>query len=213
MAHVDERPFGCYAPAVSDSPQKNLETIKRALSDNYLDLKIASLAFEEDFGTGQCKIRVVTRAAGVDTVVEGQGVGLIDALFSGLFRRYATEYQSLNTIKLTGFLVKARLESERGRLGADAVGEVTLEVQNSAGRPFNFSDASRSIVGSAARSVVAAVEYFVNSERAFVALHQAMEAAKERKRPDLVAQYTKELSEVVESTSYADVIEGIKKKL
>lgn len=198
---------------MTDIPKKNLETIKRALSDHYLDLKIASLSFEEDFGTGACKTRVVIHAGGAETIVEGQGVGLIDALFSGLFRRYAAEYQSLNTIKLTGFLVKARLESDRGRLGADAVGEVTLEVQNSAGRPFNFSDASRSIVGSAARSVVAAVEYFVNSERAFVALHQALEAAKERKRPDLVAQYTRELSEVVESTSYAEVIESIKTRL
>lgn len=187
-------------------------TIKRILGEGYLDLKLRRFSFEEDPEAGTCKVTVVTQqsSGGPEQSVEGRGVGIIDAMFSGLLQRYSTEYQSLKSIRLTGFAVHAKLESERGRFGSDAVGEVVLEVQNSSGRPFRFSDASRSIVASAARAVVSAIGYFVNSERAFIALHKALKDAKERKRADLVAQYTRELSDVVASTSYAEVIERLR---
>jgi hypothetical protein len=199
---------------VTNIPDSNIATIRRALGDSYLDLQIERLTMEENFSGGQAKVEVVTRGAGGEPItVRGEGVGFIDALFSGLFQRFAAEYQSLATIRLTGFAVNAKLDADKGRFGSDAVGEVMLEVQNSAGRPFRFSDASRSIVASAARAVLAAVEYFANSERAFISLHRALSDAQARKRPDLVAQYTRELAAIVESTSYAEVIESIKKTL
>ena len=60
---------------------------------------------------------------------------------------------------------------------------------------------------------MAAVEYFVNAERAFITLHHARMDAKERRRDDLIVRYTRELAEVVKSTSYAEVIENMKKDL
>jgi hypothetical protein len=57
------------------------------------------------------------------------------------------------------------------------------------------------------------VEYFVNAERAFMTLYRSRKDAQERHRSDLVARYTHEMAEVVKSTSYAEVIENIKKEL
>ena len=44
-------------------------------------------------------------------------------------------------------------------------------------------------------------------------LHNARRDALARGREDLVARYTAEMAEVVESTSYAQVIENIRKEL
>jgi hypothetical protein len=143
----------------------------------------------------------------------GKGVGVVDALYSAMLGRYAREYQSLDTIQLEGFSVAADMESKKAQAGVDAVGRVTLDVTNSEGRHFTFTDASRSVVSSTARSVIAAIEYFVNAERAFLTLHNARRDAASRGREDLVARYTAEMAEVVEATSYADVIANIRKEL
>ena len=97
--------------------------------------------------------------------------------------------------------------------GLDAVVPVTLDITNSEGRHFVFSDASRSMMSSAARAVIAMVQYFVNAERAFLTLHNARRDALARGREDLVSRYTAEMAEVVESTSYAEVIANIRKEL
>ena len=61
--------------------------------------------------------------------------------------------------------------------------------------------------------MLAIVQYFVNAERAFVTLHNARRTRCDRGRDDLVARYTAELAEVVESTSYAEVIESLRREL
>ena len=69
------------------------------------------------------------------------------------------------------------------KAGVDAVGRVTLDLQNSEGRRFSFTNASRSVAMSTARAVVAGVQYFVNAERAFLTLHNARRAAAATSRP------------------------------
>ena len=105
------------------------------------------------------------------------------------------------------------MESKKAQAGVDAVGRVTLDVTNSEGRHFSFTDASRSVTTSTARAVLACVQYFVNAERAFLTLHNARRDALARGREDLVARYTAEMAEVVEATSYAEVIANIRKEL
>jgi LeuA allosteric (dimerisation) domain len=196
---------------VTKRPPGNLELIRRVLGNDYLNLEVKHLTLEEDSETGKSLVKIETVQNGTSQVtVEGEGVGLVDALIAGLFKRYEIEYQSLKSIELAGFHVHARLDTKKRRAGADSVGEVTLEVRNSDGKLFVFSDSSRSIATSTARAVIAAVEYFVNAERAFITLYKSRQDARERNRDDLVTRYTEELSEVVKSTSYAEVIDGIK---
>lgn len=195
-------------------PHANLELIKQVLGQDYLVLEVESVVCEEAIDTGRCKVKVETKDnRGVTQIVEGEGVGVVDALIGGLFKRYEIEYQSLKSIELANFQVKAHLDTKKRRAGADSVGEVVLVVRNSEGTQFSFSDESRSILVSTARAVIAAVEYFVNAERAFIMLYRARQDARERNRDDLVTRYTRELGEVVKSTSYAEVIEGIKKEI
>ena len=94
-----------------------------------------------------------------------------------------------------------------------AEGETEIVILNSEGRRFAFTDESRSVTASAARALIAVTEYFVNAERAFVTLSHARKDAVARGRQDLVTRYTAELAEVVKSTSYAEVIESIRKEI
>jgi LeuA-like protein with dimerisation domain len=187
------------------------ELIRRVLGANYLELKLGRLVIEELDASSNVKVSVQEHDQTFD--VEGKGVGVVDALYNALLDRYAREYQSLKTIQLTGFRVEADIETKKGQAGVDAVGRVTLDVTNSEGRPFSFSDASRSVTSSTAKAVVAMVQYFVNAERAFLTLYNARRDALSRGREDLVARYTAEMAEVVEATSYADVIANIRKEL
>jgi len=181
------------------------------LGANYFELTMHRLTIEELDGGSSVKLEVLEGDQTVE--VEGRGVGLVDALYAALLDRYAREYQSLKTIQMTGFHVAADIETKKAQAGVDAVARVTLDVSNSEGRLFSFSDASRSVTSSTARAVLVMVQYFVNAERAFLTLHHARRDALARGREDLVSRYTAEMSAVVESTSYAEVIANIRKEI
>ena len=186
--------------------------IRKVLGTNYLQLTISKLIVEEDPKDGS-KVKAFITEGTEQVEVDGKGVGVVDAFYNALLSRYAREYGSLKTIQLVGFQVAADMQSKKVQAGVDAVGRVTLDVTNSEGRHFTFTDASRSVTTSTARAVLACVQYFVNAERAFLTLHNARRDALARGREDLVARYTAEMAEVVEATSYADVIANIRKEL
>lgn len=188
-----------------------MELIRRVLGTNYFDLKLVRHSVEEGDHSTTAKVSLLEGDQAVD--VEGKGIGVVDAIYNGLLDRYAREYQSLKTIQLIGFHVAADLGTKKAQAGVDAVGRVTVEVTNSEGRRFTFSDKSRSVTISITRCVLQIVCYFVNAERAFVMLHNARRDAAARGREDLVSRYTAEMAEVVESTSYAEVIANIRKEL
>ena len=186
--------------------------IRRVLGTNYLQLGMVKLVVEEDPNDGsKVKAHITEGTEAVD--VDGKGVGVVDAFYNALLSRYAREYQSLKTIQLVGFKVDADIQTKKASAGVDAVGRVTLDVTNSEGRHFTFTDASRSVTTSTARSVLACVQYFIHAERAFLTLYNARRDALTRGREDLVARYTAEMAEVVEATSYAEVIANIRKEL
>ncbi|MCX5743297.1 MAG: hypothetical protein NT062_12460 [Proteobacteria bacterium] len=188
------------------------QLIRRVLGTNFLDLKLGRLVVDEDPASGTtAKLTVIE--GDTHHEVEGKGVGVVDAIHAALLARYAREYQSLTSLRLIGFHVAADIETKKAQAGVDAVARVTVDVSNSEGKHFSFSDASRSVIASSARVVIAMTQYFMNAERAFVTLYNARRDAMARGREDLVSRYTREMAEVVESTSYADVIANIRKEL
>ena len=197
---------------MTSRPDENRELIRRVLGKEYLELELTRLSVEEE-PNAATRVKVVASDDGRTFEVEGSGVGLVDALYNGLLGRFAVEYQSLKSVELCGFHVDANIDSKKASSGVDAVGTVTIEVRNSEGRRFRFADASRSVTASTARAVLAIVEYFVNAEKAFITMFNARKDAIERNRHDLITRYTEELAELVQSTSYTEVIEAMKRQL
>ncbi|MBK8012309.1 MAG: hypothetical protein IPK13_13250 [Deltaproteobacteria bacterium] len=192
--------------------------MREILGSEYLELRVEHSVLEEDLIEARSKIRAIVapdpKSASTATMtsrtVAGEGVGIVDAFFQGLVEQFSKEYPSLTTIRFAGFDVKAVIEEGKYHRGSrsDALGEVRLLVENDHGKTFEFVATSRSVTGAALQATLDAVEYFVNSERAFLATHHALEDAKTRNRNDLVIHFSKRLAELVQNTSYSELIEA-----
>ncbi len=207
--------------SVHDHQKASTALMHEILGDGYLELEVQSHVFEEDIKNGQSKIRATVAPVGQSAAtvktrtVEGGGVGLVDAFFRGLIDQFSPEYPSLRTIRFIGFTLTAKIDRDRPRgvSGSDAVGEVRLLIENSEGDAFEFLSASRSITASALQATLNAVEYFVNSEKAFLISYRALKDAQSRGRADLVQTFSRRLSDLVKNTSYSEAIEAARKDL
>lgn len=188
------------------------EIIRGVLKENYLELKVEHYMVSEAVGEGApCKVEVTLNNATSDRreVIKGEGVGAIDAVSRGMLDHYAREFHSLETITFTDFRVRGNMETGH-KHNTDAEALVTLSVHNSDQRKFEFEASGRSLIAAVIEVVVDAMEYFVNSERAFITVYKALCDARDRDRADLVQKYTAQLAGLVRTTSYTKVIERIK---
>ena len=188
------------------------ELVAQVLDGTELELKVDTLKLEEDLETGKASVRCEVHHAqtGEKKIITGTGVGIVDAFFSGLVALYREDFPSLNTIRFSDFSAKADLDTGRHDSRTDSAATVALVVTNASGRDFRFEDTSTSITRSSINVVLAAVEFFINSERAFKAVYRALQHAKEHNRADSVALYTSQLATLVEATSYSEVIEQLR---
>lgn len=190
--------------------------IREVLRDHYLHLQVLRYQIAEELGDeAGCTLHLELKHPGggdAPLVIEGQGVGVVAAAYDSLIKHFTREYGSLGTVKFVGFDVSSQMESSRHGQGTDAEATVHVTVHNSEGRPFEFHSRDRSVLAATIDAVVQIAEYFVNSERAFVMLHRALLDAKGRHRADLVEQYTSKLAELVNSTSYSEVIQKIREE-
>jgi hypothetical protein len=192
-----------------------IDLMRELLGESYTHLRVNRVLIEEDLEQQATSVscEVTDEASGEMFVIAGRGAGAIDAFFQGMVERFATEYPSLKTIRFSSFNVQARLDTRKEFSGADSEGEVTLEIENSEGKIFRFTHSSRSIIASGIITTLLGMEYFVNSERAFVSIYHAMKDAKERNRPDLVQRYTDTMARLVQNTSYSEVIGKLRKEM
>ena len=187
--------------------------MREILGDDYQALKVEKIVFEEDIAAEKSRIRAEVAPVdqpdgGETTKVEGEGVGLVDAFFHGVFSQLSSDCPSLKTLRFVGFSITGMLDPDRPRslTGTDAIGEARLVVENSDRRAFEFVASSKSITAAALQATLDAAEYFVNSERAFMATWRALKDAESRGRSDLVQSFNLKLAELVRNTSYSESI-------
>ena len=189
--------------------------MRELLGDNYTRFNVKRVQIEEDLEKKSTCISCDVTDESVENtfVIKGHGVGLINAFFQGMVDLFATDYPSLKTIYFSSFSVQAHLDTKRDYAGTDAEGEVTLQVANSEGKLFRFAHVSRSVIGSAIVVTLLALEYFINSERAFISAYHALKDAKGRNRADLVQRFTNIMATLVQNTSYSEVISKIRTEI
>lgn len=189
--------------------------MKETLKGEYMHLGVESFDLHEDVSSASCRIHCVLKNPVSDTVtsIDGTGVGMVDAFFRGFREHLVNDFPSLNTISFAEFEVKAILGTRGGPSGTDAEASVEVWVRNSYGRKFRFESRSRSIGTACLDATLSAMEYFVNSERTFCILYQALQHYRKEGRTDLESKYTDLLSQIVENTSYSEVIENMKHDL
>lgn len=192
-----------------------LDRIKDVLKEEFLSAEIIDYQLTERVAEHTpCEVVIRLRHSNDEAVqtIKGTGVGMVDAVYHGLMAHYAQTYESLQTIQITQFGVTTKMETSEEK-GFDAVGVVSLTLANSEGNTFEFEQQGRSVVAATIEITVEALEFFVNSERAFKRIYRALCDAKARNRADLVQAFTGTLAQLVNTTSYAQVIERIKSEM
>ena len=194
--------------------EKMLGLMKEILQDEFLELKVEEYRLEEKIDEGQSKLRCRLRHTNGETVeIAGAGVGIIDALFDGLQKHFAADYSSLNSIRFSQFSIRGLISSEDGAQASKAEAEAVVGILNSEGREFVFQTQQPSVSRAGIQATVDATEYFVNSERTYVKLHEILQHYQKEGRTDLVEKYTDLMSQVVQNTSYSEAVEKIRASL
>lgn len=186
--------------------------MRDVLGDDFLTLSVPQYELRENFDDDFCVVTctVVENPSKHTFSLEGKGVGMLDAFFHALAARYTDEHPSLETIRFSSFLVRGLMGDASDSAASDAKAEAIVGVTNSSGVEFQFGAVSPSVSHSSIEAMLAAVEYFLNSERAYVRLYKALQHYKSSGRPELVAKYTELLSAMVRNTSYSSAVERIK---
>lgn len=198
---------------MSDNQEQMVARMKEILQEDYLHLSVKTYTLTEDLEAETCRISCELSHDNGDTItVEGEGVGTIDALFNALKTKLADEYPSLRSIRFSQFSIKGLMEDIDGQ-GAGATAEATVGITNSEGAEFVFKATAPSSSRAGILATLDGAEYFVNSERTFVRLHEILEHYRSEGRMDLVQKYTSLMTEVVKNTSYSEVVERIRAEL
>ena len=187
------------------------EIIQEVLKDDYIRLDVVQYTITESVGPAPCEVAVKMRKQGSSEehlTISGQGVGFVDALYTGLVDFYAAEYPSLATISFIGFEVDANMGSTR-RQGADAECTVSLVVKNTEEREYRFEESNRSLIAATLEVVVEAAEYFINSSA------PTCKSTERCVTPVSASVLTLSnvilvVAQLVTTTSYSEVIERIK---
>lgn len=196
---------------VLDPEGQRVDVLAREiLREQYLHFALERLEVSEDKEGVQARAVLSRSGSGDNIEVEGRGVGLVDAFFDGMIRRFADEHPSLKTISVADFRVGSGFDAAHGRR-SDALAVATLRVRNSEGVEFQFERKTPSVTRSSVRVALDALTFFINSERAYVQLHVALQDARTRRRSDLVERYRTQMTVLVSATSYSEVIERLRR--
>src|ERR1700753_3536400 len=87
--------------------------MRELLGEDYVTFGATTLTLEENFESERVRVRCeVKNGGGTKHAISGEGVGLIDAFFSGLKARLSEQYPSLKTIVFADFSVKADVSTK-----------------------------------------------------------------------------------------------------
>jgi hypothetical protein len=198
-----------------EKQRKMIGLMKEILQDDYLHLNVHNYTLNENLDEGSVDIECRLSDQKDDGFeVSGTGVGVIDALFDGLKKRMADDYPSLESIRFSEFSIKGLISSDVSPdVATKAEAVATVGIVNSENKEFEFEATAPSVSRAGIQATILAAEYFVNSERTYVKLHEILEHYRSEGRTDLVEKYTDLMSKVVENTSYSEVVEKIREQM
>lgn len=139
-------------------------------------------------------------------IQDAVGTGPVDALFQGFVAQLKEQYPSLGGLQFVDFRSDASFTGSRKPSQSDGTSTITVVIQNSRGRKFEFYGSTTSITRSATTAVLEALAFFVNAERAVLQVREWIEDARRRERPETVERHTHLLAELVEVTDFDEAI-------
>ena len=194
--------------APTEHEQKQIRAkIKEFLkeSDSYVTMSVDSFSLEEDIKNKTSTISGNLLINNKKIIIRGSGVGIVDAFLRTVIEKLLDRYPSLQNIKLSEFYASAKIK-KKARPGSDATVSVNLVLENIKRGKIHFSHSAQSLNTATILVVTEAIEYFINSEIAFLKLKSCIEDAKSRDRVDIVNKYMFLMVEVVKNMNYDKVL-------
>jgi len=191
-----------------DEQTKINKIVLDVLNDKYTTLQISNFTLKEDLENDKSLVSCELTLGKEKYLLEGQGSGVVDALFCTTIKELSIQFPSLNNIHLVDFVMKVKPE-KRG-FGSGGFVSIDLAVRNGRGKKIHFLHKARSIIGAVIQVVQKCLEYFINSELAVVRLKKCLQSAKKRNRIDLKEKYTLMMTELVKNMPYTKIIENEK---
>ncbi|HXW52808.1 MAG TPA: hypothetical protein VEL47_01755 [Myxococcota bacterium] len=187
---------------------------KEILADAWVVIQTMSLNLAENFETSRAildaKIIEISDKKPKKKIIQGEGVGLVDACFDAMIKCYDQDYCSLDAISIVDFTVNAHLEHGSKRK-SDANVTAMLHVQNSRDHEYVFKCTTPSISHSSVAVVQEAIAFFINAELAYTRMHYALKDAQARGRHDLAARFQSHMCTLVHATSYENLVKTLRK--
>lgn len=200
-------------PTLREQKQKKADSIVRSvLEGKYVHLSLEKgLTIEEDVKGSVTKVSYEISLKALDScenlVIVGEGEGPVDAFFSSLKRALVNHCESLDGLYFREFAIHADIgRFSQNHSGSNSPVEAILVVRNEREEELIFRKKSRSTNKAALSAVLSAMEYFINSEKAVIILKRCIKDARKRNRGDLIAFFTRQLTEIVRSNSYERVL-------
>jgi hypothetical protein len=183
---------------------KIMDIVHSVLNESYVPLRIKDFTLKEDLENDKSLITCQLMLGEENAFLEGQGDGVVDALFCTIINELSSEYSSLNSIQIIDFILKAK-PVKRG-FGSGGFVNIDLAIRNRLGEKTHFLHEARSLNGAVILVVQKTIEYYVNSELAALQLKKSLRNAKKRNRTDLEEQYINMMSELVKNMPYNKII-------
>ncbi len=186
---------------------------REVLGENMVLMQVNGIKFSENFEESSAKLEAklveISETKAKKRIINGEGVGLVDACFDAMLKTYGDRFCSLDAIAIVDFSVSAHVSSLHAR-NSDAKISARLRVKNSQNYEYAFECTTSSISHSSVAAVQEAMAFFINAELAYVCLYSALKDAKERNRQDLVERYQNQMATLVQATSYEKLVHRLK---
>jgi len=193
------------------------DLIHDILGDSFVKVLIDEVLIKENIVANnseiKCNIHLMTKNEVKTLQIENIATGIVDALFCEIVTQLSKNFYSLKNIEFVDFSIAVHFKEKIKKSGVDAPAKVSLIIKNSEQSRLYFDACSRSMNAGAIEVVRKAIEFLINAELAAIDLYDRITDAKERRRNDLVDQYTFNLIEIVKVTSYSTSIKKMSKKV
>ena len=183
---------------------KIMDIVHNVLNELYIPVQIKNFVLKEDLENDKSLITCELVLGEKSVFLEGQGDGVVDALFCAIISELNSEYPSLNNVQMIDFILKAK-PVKKG-FGSGGFVNIDLAIRNRLGEKSHFLHEARSLNGAVILVVQKTIEYYINSELAMIQLKKSLQDAKKRNRSDLKEQYTNMMSELVKNMPYNKII-------
>jgi len=179
--------------------------VRNVVGERYQSIGIKDLFIHDNLTAGSSEIKCVLNLNAKELIIHGAGVGVVDALCSGLIEYFSSDYISLRSVAYNDFSIKTKRGNGMQQFQPNMPVEIMLTLDNNKGNLY-FKKQSKSLNAAAALVVCAAVEFLINSELAVKIIYEDIARAKKRNRGDLVSEYTAYLMDLVHIVSYESVL-------